>query len=432
MRFRFIQTRNTVDCSSKSSLVAEADPSPAPTPAPAPAPSPTSVSYNISDATINEGDKQTITVNRSGDTSAAQTILISTKDGSATSGIDYQPINTNISFTAGASSATFEIQTLDDTSVEGSETFEIIGGSITGGPSTLSSSWGKSTGTITIADNDQPQTQLTTDFLNFTAPQLTARPGPPLAKFYDYVDRYPFTLKQAFISDYKAGKTASQHLWGQQHWLNAGSKQGRVLEIVDGTEDINDYGAYVENYGITLLDAYRKDPRAIMNGGSLSLFNWGKEHYNTLGKTRGRQIDGGADFGAIIKSNPTLSSRWQDARIVDPTLTAFDFGHRNQNLIKQTLGVQLGQDTQEKLTGQYVYGLGANDVLTGTASDDILAGGFGDDLIAHGMGGTDAVYGGPGRDVFRLNSGGRLNIRDYRVVMISSNWGMDLVSQTSR
>ena len=52
----------------------------------------------------------------------------------------------------------------------------------------------------------------------------------------------------------------------------------------------------------SLLDAYRKDPRAIMNGGYLSLFNWGKEHYNTLGKARGRQIDGGADFGAIIKS----------------------------------------------------------------------------------------------------------------------------------
>ena len=83
-------------------------------------------------------------------------------------------------------------------------------------------------------------------------------------------------------------------------------------------------------------------------------------------------------------------------------------------MIKSANGVQVGRDTQEKLTGQYVYGLGGNDVLTGTASDDLLHGGFGDDLIGGGTGGTDLVYGGPGKDVFRLQSGGTLNIRDFR------------------
>ncbi|WP_063402775.1 hypothetical protein [Prochlorococcus marinus] len=53
-------------------------------------------------------------------------------------------------------------------------------------------------------------------------------------------------------------------------------------------------------------------------------------------------------------------------------------------------------------------------MLTGTSGNDILSGGFNDDLIAHGMGGEDTVFGGPGRDVFRLNTGGKLNIRDYR------------------
>ena len=76
--------------------------------------------------------------------------------------------------------------------------------------------------------------------------------------------------------------------------------------------------------------------------------------------------------------------------------------------------MQLGQDTQETHRPVCLWPW-CQHVLAGTASDDILAGGFGDDLIAHGMGGTDAVYGGPGRDVFRINSGGRLNIRDYRV-----------------
>ena len=45
---------------------------------------------------------------------------------------------------------------------------------------------------------------------------------------------------------------------------------------------------------------------------------------------------------------------------------------------------------------------------------DILSGGFGDDLIVGVNGGSDIVYGGPGRDVFQLNSGTTLNIRDFR------------------
>ena len=58
--------------------------------------------------------------------------------------------------------------------------------------------------------------------------------------------------------------------------------------------------------------------------------------------------------------------------------------------------------------------LDGNDVLTGTSANDILSGGFGEDLIANGIGDEDSVYGGPGRDVFRLQKNGRLNIRDYR------------------
>ena len=253
------------------------------------------------------------------------------------------------------------------------------------------------------------------DYLSFAPQVLPARPFGAIAKFYDYVDRYPLTLKTAFIADYNAGKAPSQALWGQQHWFASGLKQGRVLEIVDGTEDVNDYGAYVENYGTTLLDIYRASPDSNPASDSFkSLINWGKDHYNTVGKAAGRQIGGGADFGAIVKQNFDLYTRWQDAKITDPSLSAFDFGYRNQNTIKATFGVKIGRDTQEKLTGQYVYGLGGNDVLSGTAAPDILAGGFGDDLIIGGSGDTDTAFGGPGQDVFRFTEGGALNVRDFR------------------
>jgi len=260
-----------------------------------------------------------------------------------------------------------------------------------------------------------PTPALSDDYLNFTPQTLPGRPNDATAKFFDYVDRYPLTLKTAFVADNKAGKAPSQALWGQQHWLAAGSKQGRVLEVVTGTEDINDYGAYVENYGTTLLDIYRASPDSNPASPTFkSLYNWGKDHYNTVGKAAGRQIGGGVDWGAIVKQNFDLYTKWQDAKITNPNLSAFAYGYRNQNVIKSANGVQVGRDTQEKLTGQYAYGLGGNDVLTGTAKDDLLHGGFGDDLICHGNGGTDLVYGGPGKDVFKLHSGGTLNIRDFR------------------
>jgi len=254
-------------------------------------------------------------------------------------------------------------------------------------------------------------------FLSFTpSTQLPGRPSnPALEKYYDYVDRYPLSLKTAFIADFKAGKTASQHLWGQQHWLANGSKQGRVLEVVDGTEDTNDYAAYVENYGTTLLDIYRRSPDSLPSSPTFkSLFNWGKEHFNTSGKAAGRQIDGGADWGAIVLQSFDLYTKWQDAQLAQPGISAFEFGFKNQNVVKSSFGVKIGRDTSDRLSGQYVYSLGGNDVISGTASDDILSGGFGDDLILGGSGGDDTAYGGPGQDVFRIATGGKLNVRDYR------------------
>lgn len=253
-------------------------------------------------------------------------------------------------------------------------------------------------------------------FLSFTPTQLPPAPNnPAMAEYYDYVDRYPLSLKTAFIADFKAGKTASQALWGQQHWLTSGSKQGRVLKVEDGTEDINDYAAYVENYGTTLLDIYRNSPASNPASPSYqSLFSWGKSHYNSVGKKAGRLIDGGADWGAIVIQNFDLYTRWQDALLADPSISAFGFGYRNQNVVKSTLGVKIGRDTSDRLSGQYVYSLGGNDVISGTSNEDILSGGFGDDLVIGGTGSSDTAYGGPGQDVFRIANGGTLNIRDYR------------------
>jgi len=146
----------------------------------------------------------------------------------------------------------------------------------------------------------------------------------------------------------------------------------------------------------------------------MSMFAWGKEHYNNWGKAEGRQIDGGVDWGAVVRNNLELYNRWQDAKRVTPSLSAFAYGFNNQSSISQNLSVKIGSDNRDKLTGGIVYGLNANDVIVGTSGNDILAGGFGDDLIVGVNGGSDTVFGGPGRDVFQLNAGTTLNIRDFR------------------
>ena len=327
---------------------------------------------------------------------------------------DFTTTAGSITFAPGEAIKTLTIPITNDGLSEKNETLEL---KLTVGAG--ADSLARSSVLVTIQDDD---TLANTKELNFgQGPVFTPPTDPVYAKYFYYVERYPLTLKTAFLADYKAGKATSQALWGEQHWLRQGKAQGRVLEVVKGDEDINDYGAYVENYGTTLLDIYRQDPRASINGGSMSLFNWGRDHYIRSGQAAGREIDGGVDWGAIVSLNPDLYTRWQDARISDPTLSAFSYGFRNQNSVRTALGVQVGRDTTDKLTGQYVYALGGNDVLMGTDKNDILVGGFGDDLIVNGNGGQDVVFGGPGKDVFVLNAGGILNIRDFRL-------GSDLVT----
>lgn len=251
--------------------------------------------------------------------------------------------------------------------------------------------------------------------INLSLPAYIMSTNWNIDKYYYYVEQYPMTLRTAFYADYLAGRYTNEALYGQNHYLTGGQAEGRSMVETSGIlTDSNDYGAYVENYGITLLDIYRVDSRAVVNGGTMSLFAWGKEHYTNWGKAEGREISGGVEWGGIVRNNLDLYNQWQDAKIVNPTLSAFAFGYQRQNTIKSTLGVLVGSDTADKLTGQIAYGLNGNDVICSDGGKGILAGGFGDDLLVAANGGSDLAYGGPGSDIFQLNAGSSFNIRDFR------------------
>ncbi|MFO0810356.1 MAG: Calx-beta domain-containing protein [Gemmataceae bacterium] len=99
------------------------------------------------------GGTATITVSRTGGSNGAVSVQYATTNGTATAGSDYTASAGTLTWADGdASPKTFTVPILDDTAVEGNETFTLtltgaIGGATLGPTATT---------TVTITDNDQP------------------------------------------------------------------------------------------------------------------------------------------------------------------------------------------------------------------------------------------------------------------------------------
>ena len=490
-----------------------------------PAPVLTNAFFSLGDLTIAEGGSgNDLLITRSGDLSAAQAVALSSRDGSATAGSDYEPIATSVAFAPGESVARLRIKAIDDTTYETPESFSILGGSITGGPASLISSWSKGTASVSINDNDplvignRPATgSLTIDGKPIRNALLTANPSAitdpdglgvfsykwslktPSGSVYDlgtdkslsltndmvgktikvtasftdgkgnaeaiassdltvrgvdpdilsritasdwemYVDRYPLTLGVIYTNLIQPSTGQSKAAFGESHYIANGDREGRILKVTSPADDLNDYGAYVENYGTTLLDVYRSGVAATNPyGDKRSLFEWGKWHYETYGKAEGRDVSGGVDWGAIVRNDSRLLSQFTDAQRADSKLTAFRWGFLNQSSISSTLGKELavGSALDDTLQGNRVFGQAGSDVVIGSAAADILHGGFGNDVLIGieqsaavkdipGIIPTatspalptrpakDYVYGGPGDDQFVLAKGAWIQIQDFR------------------
>ena len=79
---------------------------------------------SIGDASANEGDKAEFTVSLSQAAAAAVVVSVSTSDGTAMSTSDYTAVSgMRLTIAAGDTSATVEVQTTEDTVLEGSETY---------------------------------------------------------------------------------------------------------------------------------------------------------------------------------------------------------------------------------------------------------------------------------------------------------------------
>ncbi len=226
------------------------------------------VDLSVDPSSATEGSGQDIVYSffREGDVSKPLTVNF-TVGGKAVLGSDYTVSGAksftategSIEFAAGSASATIRLKSIQDSLQEGSENIQltllsdpgyVIGTSVAVTSTLNDAAIVPSAPVVPVVPTPTPlpvpviPAAPLDPFLSFTPVQQPSSPtNPQMAKYFDYVDRYPLSLKTAFIADFKAGKAASQALWGQQHWLSSGSKQGRVLEVVDGSEDVNDYAA---------------------------------------------------------------------------------------------------------------------------------------------------------------------------------------------
>jgi hypothetical protein len=110
----------------------------------------TNLQFSASNYNVSEGGvSQTITVNRSGDTSGFTDVTFNTSDGSASQSSDYVVASGTFTFAPGETSKTFSVLIVDDGIVENPENFNVTlsnpNGAVLGTPSTA---------TITITDND--------------------------------------------------------------------------------------------------------------------------------------------------------------------------------------------------------------------------------------------------------------------------------------
>jgi len=104
--------------------------------------------YNVAE----NGGSVTITVNRTNGSTNAVAVNYATSNGSATSGGDYTATSGTLNFAIGQTSATFNVPILDDTLVEGNETFNVTLSAPTNG-ATLGA---QSSAVVTINDVENP------------------------------------------------------------------------------------------------------------------------------------------------------------------------------------------------------------------------------------------------------------------------------------
>jgi Ca2+-binding RTX toxin-like protein len=316
------------------------------------------------------------TLTRTGSTTSALTVNIA-MSGTATNGTDYTTISTPVNFAAGSATALVDLNVIDDTLVEGTETAILT--VLAGTDYTVGAA---ASATVNIADNDVPNLPIIDLSANQTVVEGITSP-----------QNVTYTVT---VSSDSTDTITVQYATGNN-------------TAIAGSDYTATNGTLTFAPGVTSQDIIIP----ILNDS----LNEAQETFNlTLSSPTNAQLGTAAVTTTITDTLVTAASTTLATNVENLTLTGTGAingtGNNGNNVI-------IGNSANNTLTG-----LAGNDTLNGGAGNDNLISGDGNDLLLGGAGndtlngglGVDTLTGGVGNDFFRLdNVANRDLITDFSV-----------------
>jgi Ca2+-binding RTX toxin-like protein len=377
-----------------------------------------SATYSVGES----GPTVTITVNRSGGLASGVGISYATSNGTATAGSDYTSTSGTLTFNGGVTSQTFTVPILQDSLVEGNETFNVALSSATGG-GTLGS---PSSAVVTIVDDDVAGITVTP-----TSGLLTTEAGGK-ATFTVKLNSQPTATVTIGLSssDTTEGTVSPASLtFTQSNWSTPQTVTvtGVDDQIVDG------------NIAYTIVTAAAVSTDANYNGrnaADVSVVNIDNDAplQNTvflasdpLDSTKQALFVYGTAANDVILVNPgraagsvAVQFNGQSRGTFSPTGRIIVHGLAGND----TIGV-----SSQVTRPAWLYGEDGSDVLWGGGGPNLLFGGAGNDTLYSGKG-RNLLIGGAGSDLLTGGAGDALFIggttaydaNDLALAAIMNEW----------
>ncbi|TRU34908.1 MAG: subtilase, partial [Microcystis aeruginosa Ma_MB_F_20061100_S20] len=318
------------------------------------------------------------TLTRTGDLSSALTVNIA-MSGTATNGTDYTTISTPVNFAAGSAAATVNLNVIDDTLIEGTETAILT--VLAGTGYTVGAA---ASATVNIADNDL----LNLPIIDLSANQTVVE---------------GITSPQNVTYTVTLSSDSTDTITVQYATSNNTATAGSDYTATNGTLTFAP-GVTSQDIIIPILNDSLNEPQETFN--------------LTLSSPTNAQLGTAAVTTTITDTLVTAATTTLAANVENLTLTGAAAINGTGNAGNNVL---IGNSANNILTG-----LAGNDTLNGGAGNDTLDGGAGNDLLLGGAGndtlngglGVDTLTGGVGNDFFRLGEIGLANrdlITDFSV-----------------
>jgi len=404
--------------------------------------------YNISDASITEGEVLEFSVTRTGNTAFSATVDYATAIDTAILGTDYTVQSGTLSFAAGETSKTITVATIDDSIIEGNETLTVNLSNVSNGGTLANSS-----ATGEIVDNDfafaiSEATATEGGALQFT---ITRTGNTAIAATVDYatvndtaMSGTDYTTQNGTLS-FAAGETSkiisvatvddsviesSETL--RVNLSNVSNSGTLINSTATGTVTDNDFAFAIadsttaegEALQFTVIRSGNTTTAATVdfataNGTAISGSDYTAQS-GTLSFAAGEAtkiINVATVDDSVIEGNDTLTIILSNVSSLGTITRSIAVGTILNNDMPIT-----GDDFANSLNGtssddqlfsfggdDTIYGLAGNDTLDGGNGSDILLGGDGNDIIFFDAS-DQTIEGGTGSDTLIAGSTGAVYI----------------------